>query len=344
MGFSAAELGAEASSYANICATLAPVLWWRGVFSDEIAYFMRDSVNDYQHLMRDDAEKVARDHQLRLSVYSAEENAERQLEQIKSVIFSPGKLPVAVVVSPVSEVTLLPLVHEAARRGVGWGFLTRWHDAITDIRAQYPNVPIFSVSADQEQVGAVQGQQLHLVLNPGDEVVYIQGPLGTSTTRQRWQSLQREVAGRGLNIGSFHGNWSEAGGEEVMATWLNMFSRGRIPKVAVGAQNDSMAVGATRALAERYRRKGELPAAAPLAFGCDGSNKLGRRLVDSGGLTATVVIPSVGGPAVEEFVAVSRRGRTSVPQIVMAVSSYPPLDVLAESFSRNSIPAPHRKA
>ena len=85
----------------------------------------------------------------------------------------------------------------------------------------------------------------------------------------------------------------------------------------VGCQNDSMAVGARRAVAALR------PAwADDVRFtGCDGLPEGGRKLVDSGQLAATVVTPSNTGPALERIASWLRTGEL------------PPRDVLLEPLS-----------
>ena len=47
------------------------------------------------------------------------------------------------------------------------------------------NSPVFAVSADNGDVGQIQGRQLAALLPNGGSVLYIQGPSGSTATEQR---------------------------------------------------------------------------------------------------------------------------------------------------------------
>ena len=68
--------------------------------------------------------------------------------------------------------------------------------------------------------------------------------------------------------------------------------------------------------------------------GCDGSPSFGQRLVMTGELAATVVIPPVAGRAVDEIVSMLDKGRPPHAEIVIEVSSYPGLEVVARAAAR----------
>jgi ABC-type sugar transport system substrate-binding protein len=95
----------------------------------------------------------------------------------------------------------------------------------------------------------------------------------------------------------------------------------------VGAQNDSMALGARKTI--RQVR----PAWSHIGYtGCDGLPNGGRRAVDGGELTATVVKPTTTGPAIE-LVARSLRGEPA-RDVMLRPVSYPPIEDLKPIASR----------
>src|SRR5512133_2925988 len=215
-----------------------------------IALFIHDRQNDYQILLQSDCEQTARRLDLHTSVASAEKSAENQLRQIRAALneAEPNR-PRAIIVSPVSEMVLLPVIHDAAKLGIGWVFLSRWNNAIHDLRRQYPKVPILAVLPDHFEVGRIQGQQLRLLINPGDELVFIQGPIGVYSTKRRRAGLERELADRlDIRRSFVNGDWSLAGGEPATARCLSTFSGTQIPPFINAAQNNSMDVGARRAV------------------------------------------------------------------------------------------------
>lgn len=302
-----------------------------------IALFMHDRLNDYQSLLLADCENAARRHDLRVTVQSAEKNAETQMRQIRMALQeAEATRAKAFIISPVSEIALMPLIHDAGKLGIAWAFLTRWNEAIHDLRRHYPKVPIFSVMPDHLEIGRIQGQQLRLLLDLDDELIYIQGPMTTYSSRRRREGLERELADKhGLRWSSFNADWSHVGGESAMRSWLSTFTMRRLPRFVVAAQNDSMAAGA-RAAYNDWSGAGAAAATAEIrVIGCDGSPSFGQRLVASGELRATVVIPSVAGRAVDEIVTALRIGRPPDAEITVGVRSHPDIESLAREVQRN---------
>jgi ribose transport system substrate-binding protein len=306
--------------------------------SFSVALFLVDRLNNYQALIQSDCERVARRHDLQLTVYGAERNVDLQVSQIRSVLAEKeASRPRAVLVCPVSEVALMPLIHDAARLGIAWAFLSRWNDGIHDLRRQYPKVPIFAVVPDHLEIGHIQGQQLRILLNPGDEVVCIHGPIGTYSTRRRWAGLEQELAQkRDTRVSCVNGDWSERGGESAMQSWLTTFTKRKLPPFVIAAQNDNMAVGARGALADWEAAAGQAPRPELKVIGCDGSPGYGQRLVTSQQLTATVIVPPVASLALDEIVTAFRHGRLPAAETTVPVRSHPDLDGLAHDRRRSA--------
>jgi ABC-type sugar transport system substrate-binding protein len=304
------------------------------VAAHRIALFLQNAANDYQCLLRDDCQAAATRHDFLLTVHSADNDGEVQLRQIRTVLASPrSQWPAAILVTPVREVGLRAVVHEAANQGIGWVSLNRWSDYLLELRREFARLPVFSVTADQTEVGRIQGRQLRCLLGDVGELVYIQGPLGTSSAQKRTAGLRQEIERcPDVRLVSFHSDWSSEGGEKVMRDWIHIFPRGKLPRFVVGAQNDSMASGARRALLEWAGSEEKMSSIC--LTGCDGTPAFGQRLVKEGKLTATVVIPSVGGKAIEELALALAGGRPTSTEIVVSVSSYPALETLAKEHRR----------
>ena len=115
---------------------------------------------------------------------------------------------------------------------------------------------------------------------------------------------------------------------QSLRSWIQTVDLADLPKCLVGAQNDNMAVGAKQALASEADARGQPEVAKVRVTGCDGLPGYGRRLVQEGMLAATVVIPPTAGRAVDE-VASALAGAAQPPEeIVLGVSSFPPLEQL----------------
>ena len=131
---------------------------------------------------------------------SAGGDAARQVEQITSFLArDDSRRPNAILVAPVRESALLGAAHRAARLGVGWVLLGRWGSYIDDMRAEFASLPIFSVTADQVEIGRIQGRQISALLPRGGELVCICGPLGVSSVSRRSSGLRQVLASAHLS-------------------------------------------------------------------------------------------------------------------------------------------------
>src|SRR4051812_22406547 len=112
-----------------------------------IALFLRSPTNDYQDLLREDCLMAASRHGLGARVFFADNDAERQLRQIREVLGAHKDLrPSAILVAPIREATLLGVAYDAARLGIGWVTLNRWFAYTVELRNEFPHLPLFCVN------------------------------------------------------------------------------------------------------------------------------------------------------------------------------------------------------
>ncbi|HMJ55577.1 MAG TPA: sugar ABC transporter substrate-binding protein [Polyangiaceae bacterium] len=303
--------------------------------SRRIALFLQSRGNDYQQLLRDDCVSTASQRAFTVKVFFAEGDADRQAEQLREALREPVTTrATALIVSPVQESRLMPLVTEALRSRVGWIVLSRWSDYLSAQRAQFGNVPVFCVMPDHEEIGRIQALQFKALLPQGGELVYIRGPLGTFSAERRLAGVRKELAGSSLRPVIFNGDWSSESGARAIENWIGIFGGRELPLCVVGSQNDSMAVGAREALLEAVATR-KSPSTMRFALtGCDGSPSYGKRLVAEGQLAATVVIPSVSGRAVTELTSILDGGAQPPLAILVDVKGYPDVNVLAKHQPR----------
>ncbi|MEY2934124.1 MAG: hypothetical protein RL033_4873 [Pseudomonadota bacterium] len=300
-----------------------------------VGLFLHDGENDYQKLMQSDAEQAARRHDLALDVHLGGKDADRQISQIRMAIAGPvAARPDLILVSPVREQLLLPLLRAAAHAGISWGLLTRWLDEIPEIRRAYPDVDVFSASANQREIGRLQGHQLATLKAADDEVLYLSGPAGTSTARQRAEGIQSELEGLSTRCQTFYGDWSQESGRTTARRWLAGLPKARLLSILIVAQNDGMAIGAREAVEESFATEGKSMPKELRIIGCDGSTAFGQRLVIQGKLSATIVVPPVSGRAIDVFAQrVGGRGRPAALELV-GVFSQPSLEALRTKYGR----------
>jgi eukaryotic-like serine/threonine-protein kinase len=287
-----------------------------------LALFSMDD-GEYQELLRDDFLKAARGHGFPARVFRAGNDSAKQVAQIQECLREPpDRRPTVIMVSPVREVPLLSTAYEAARLGVGWVVLIRWWDYVNNLRAEFSDLPIFAVVADQKEIGRIQGTQIAALLPRGGELVYIQGPLGTSSAVRRYAGVQEVLQGSAIEVFTLHSDWTLEGGARAMLDWARVVHKRVLPKFIVGAQNDAMAMGARDAMEAIARERGS--SAEGLSFcGCDGSPSYGQRLVTEGKLAATVILPACAGRAVAEVASMLRGGPRPTATIFLKPVPFP---------------------
>ncbi|MDP9002804.1 MAG: substrate-binding domain-containing protein [Myxococcota bacterium] len=310
-----------------------------------LALFMRAIDNQYQSLQK--ATFYARAHLYGFSVveYDAGNNAESQGQQIRECLKAPEKTrPKGLFVNPVHEVSLLPAAREAARLGIAWVTLNRSSDYVTDLRREYPRVPFFCVDPDQRQVGRIQGQQFRLLLPRGGDLFYIGGPASTSSARLRLAGVEIELAASSIRMVGGGGDWSVESGFQATKGWLQGNRRYNWAECIVGAQNDSMAMGAHNALLEEATERKRPELMAIRITGCDGLPGYGQRFVHEKVLTSTVVIPPTTGMAVDRIALALDSGQPPATDVSMDVRSFPALETLGTSTAEPAHPmAPSRQ-
>ncbi len=280
--------------------------------------------NEYQDLQRKDAFEHAHYHRIKVTEYSAQNDPETQVAQIRQAL-SVNERPYAILVHPVRDSRLIAVARETAGQGVGWVILNRDADYMHDLRQRFPGLPLFCVKPDQHQVGRIQGQQFKRLLPQGGELFYIQGPLLVSTAEARFAGVQAELVGTPIKLVTFRADWTSEGGEQALRSWIQTVDPCELPKCLVGAQNDNMAVGAKQALASEAEARGQPDIAKVRVTGCDGLPGFGQRLVREGTLAATVVIPPTAGRAVDQVGAALGGAAQPPEELVLNVSSFPSL-------------------
>ena len=290
------------------------------------ALFVHDISNNYQLLLREDALGTARQFGHDVVVHSAEKSAGVQLSQIRAILAEPPqRRPAALLVSAVQEDALIGVGREALSKGVGWVFLCRSNDAVPQMQREFPKAPVFSVRGDQGAIGRLQGKQIRALLRPNDEIVYVQGPRGTSSAERRYVSARQELEGTSAKWSRLYGDWSVSGGGSALDEWLRGASRD-VSRFVLACQSDDMAFGARRRLIDTAHLRG---GQTPRILGCDGLPGFGQRMVADGQLSGTIVIPSVAGPAIRTFFTSLEQGRQPAAEVLLGVTSYPSLEALA---------------
>jgi len=237
--------------------------------------------------------------------------------------------PDLVIVIPVNHEAVYDILYETVntRPGVTCVFLhqtrTKMHHSE---RAEY-KTRLFSVGADQVEIGRLQARQFASILpDRRGDVIYIQGRENSFGTKGRMKGLLEELPKTpDIKLNGFRvfGDWTGPSVRPAIDSWTQL--GGKLAWIkAAGAQNDAMAL----ALVDLLREQG---LALPV-IGVDGV-EAGRQGVDRGALTATVIQPLGVGHAMRVYRDLL--GGTLQPDaipdsgnIVLPPESYPPLATL----------------
>ena len=288
--------------------------------------------NDFQIAQAASAQETADKLGINLEIAFADNDAVNQSTQILQEIQKLGESrPDAVVLEPVGGTALPQVARTACAVGIGWVVLNRTPDYMSELR-RTAAAPVFAVSSDHAKIGRIQGRQFAALLPKGGSILYIEGPSQSSSAQKRTVGML-ETKPSNIQLTTLKGQWTEESAERAVRSWLNLSTSKSAPIDLVGAQDDSMAMGARKAF-QKITNEKERAGWLRLPFtGCDGLPGTGQTWVREGRLAATIYIPPLAGTAIEILANATQMGKQPPELTVSESFSVPPLEVLA---SRNS--------
>ena len=283
--------------------------------------------NDYQIEQAQSAEQAANKFGVTAEVVYADNDAINQSTQIlRAIQAEPEDRPSAIVFEPVGGTALPQVARAAASAGIGWAVLNRDANYIEELR-KTSSAPIFAISSDHMEIGRIQGRQFAALLPRGGTILYIQGPSENSAAKERTLGMQ-EAKPANIQIIALRGQWTEESSQRSVRSWLKLTTSQKATVDLVGAQDDSMAVGARKAF-EELPSELERERWLKIPFtGCDGLPKTGQAWVRSGLLAATVFVPPNAGQAIEMFVQGIQQKKRPPERVLTVATSIPPLEAL----------------
>jgi ABC-type sugar transport system substrate-binding protein len=195
-------------------------------------------------------------------------------------------------------------------------------------------VPIFAISSNHQEVGKIQGQQFAALLPNGGTMLYIEGPANSSAAKERTAGMMKTKPAN-IQIKSMRANWTEESAYKTVSSWLRLRTSQESKIDLVGAQDDSMAVGARKAFSEIAEGDRARWMKIPVT-GCDGMPKTGQAWVRNGTLAATIFICPNTDLAIEMLVESFKSGSTLPESKVTHPESVPSLADLAAAAARLS--------
>jgi ribose transport system substrate-binding protein len=283
--------------------------------------------NDYQIEQAQSAEQAASKLGVSADIIYANNDAINQSTQIlRAIQASPEDRPNAIVFEPVGGTALPQVARAAAAADIGWAVLNRDANYIEDLRKD-SNAAIFAISSDHVEIGRIQGRQFAALLPRGGTVLYIQGPSENSAAKERTMGMQ-ETKPANIQIIALRGQWTEESSQRALRSWLKLTTSQKATLDLIGAQDDSMAIGARKAF-EELSNEADRERFLKLPFtGCDGLPKTGQAWVRSGLLAATVFVPPNAGQAVEMFVQAIQQKKRPPERVLTVPTSIPQLSAI----------------
>jgi len=246
------------------------------------------------------AEKAARRMGVDVKVIHANNDALAQSQQLLHYVQdSSVARPDAIVFEPAGGTAFPQVARAAAAAGIGWVVLNHDVDYVMELRRAY-KVPVFAISSDHEEVGKIQGLQFGALLPNGGSILYIEGPANSSAAKERTAGMLRTKPAN-IRVKTMRANWTEDSAYRTVSSWLRLSTSQESHVDLVGAQDDSMAMGARKAFSEIAENERARWMKIPIT-GCDGMPKTGQAWVRNGTLAATIFIRPNTDLAIEMLV------------------------------------------
>jgi len=283
--------------------------------------------NDYQIEQAQSAEQMARKLGVEIQIVYADNDAITQSTQIlKAIQSDENQRPNAIVFEPVGGTALPQVARAAASAGIGWAVLNRDANYILELRKS-SSAPFFGVTSDHLEIGRIQGRQFAALLPHGGSILYVQGPAENSAAKERTAGMQ-ETKPSNIHVILLRAQWTEESAQRAVRSWLKLSTSQRAAIDLIGAQDDSMAMGARKAF-EELTNESEREQWLKLPFtGCDGLPKTGEAWVRAGVLAATVFVPPNTGMAIEMLFDAIQKGKKPAERALTVPVSIPTLDQL----------------
>jgi ribose transport system substrate-binding protein len=283
--------------------------------------------NDYQIEQAQSAEQAAKRLGVAVEIAHADNDAITQSTQIlKAVQSEPAIRPDGIVFEPVGGTALPQVARAAAAAGIGWAVLNRDASYISELR-KTANTPIFNVSSDHVEIGRIQGRQFAALLPRGGSVLYVQGPSENSAAKERTAGMQ-ETKPASIQVILLKAQWTEESSLRAVRSWLKLTTSQKSVIDLIGAQDDSMAMGARKAFQELSNEADRERWLKVPFTGCDGLPNTGQAWVRSGILAATIFVPPNTGQALEMLVQALQQKKQVPERVLVPPRSIPSLDAL----------------
>jgi ABC-type sugar transport system substrate-binding protein len=283
----------------------------------------RGETNDYQLLQEETA--LGEGKRLGADVEVAFAPGFDQLRVLRKRLLDATTRPLDAVVTEPASVATMDLILRDLKGRTGLVLLNAWGPSVEEhSRAWGSEHPFGTVSTDHTKIGEIQGRQISAMLPTGGNVLCVTGPQRSSAAQQRLAGAKSTLK-PGINLFDTEaGQWTEADGIGAFNGWYGIFKARADVIHVVAAHNDELATGARNA-AKALANPGHRDMFSKAKYlGVDASPRYGRRLVDSGALTASITTPANTGVAIAQLQSFWRDGRAVALRAFTEATPYPP--------------------
>jgi ribose transport system substrate-binding protein len=286
---------------------------------------LRNADTGYQIQQSAEAQAMAALLNMELEIFhSGNDAVDQSLQVMRAIQRSDGRRPEVIVIEPVGEAAMPRVAQAACQTGIAWVVLNHQPDYVPELRKSAA-APVFSLGPDETEIGRIQGRQFSALLPFGGSMLYLQGPSQSAAAQQRTAGMI-ETKCANLDIRLLIAQWTRESATRSLRNWLRLSASRSIRIGLVGAQNDSMAMGARLALEEEC---GIGQQWQDLSFtGCDGARDSGQQWVREGYLAATITIPPNAGIALEMCHRALRSDYAPPAHTLIVPQAYPTLETL----------------
>jgi len=254
-------------------------------------------------------------------VYADNDPITQSTQVLKAIQAEPSQRPNGIIIEPLGATAFPQAAQAAVTAGIGWAVLSRRADYAKEM-GRSARTPVFSVSADQVEVGRIQARQVMALLPRGGSVLFIQGPSVSSVSKERYDGLM-ELLPSNVRLSNLRGRWTEESAYQSVCSWFKLMTSQKARIDVVLAQNDVMGMGARKAIEETVVGPDRDDWLGIPITGCDGVPKTGQAWVTSGKLAATVIVPASSGKALRLMAEALWKGTNIAEHIHTTPTAFP---------------------
>jgi len=247
------------------------------------------------------------------------------LRVIRKRLGDPSAPPVdAVIVEPAS-VTSMGLLLKELKGRTGLVLLNAWSPEVEEYaRSWGSGLPFGAVSIDHTAIGQIQGGQVAALLPRGGHVLCVTGPLRSSAAAERLEGMKAMLPSEIALYETQAGGWMESDGILAFDNWYALYKTRNFSVDVIAAQSDELAMGARSACRSVTHLAHRAMLAKARLLGVDACPAFGRKLVDSGQLTASVLTPATTGEAIRRLRRFWESGQPLPVRVLAKAEPYPP--------------------